>query len=115
MHPVHVHLREQDRILDITWDDGVLSSYDLAYLRGYCPCAKCQGHFSGRIQYVEGASASLVDVQPVGSYAIRFVWSDGHATGMYAYDYLRRIEHEAPGEGPVNAASDRARPFAEPA
>jgi DUF971 family protein len=102
MHPVTVHHHTDDHRLDIEWSDGRVSSYDLAYLRGFCPCAGCQGHFSGRVTYVTGASASLVDLQAVGSYAIRPVWSDGHSTGIYAFEYLRRIEHEPPGEGPAN-------------
>ena len=102
MTPTEVHLRQAERRLDITWDDGHTSQFALRYLRGYCPCASCQGHFSGTVTFID-APADLVDVQPVGSYAMRFVWRDGHQSGLYAFEYLRRIEQVPPGDGPTNA------------
>lgn len=101
--PIEIHLRSQQQVLEITWNDHHVSRLHLAYLRGFCPCAGCQGHFAKELKFVRGASTTLTDVQPVGSYAVRPVWGDGHQTGLYAYEFLRQIEREPPGPGPSNA------------
>jgi DUF971 family protein len=59
-------------------------------LRGWCPCAQCQGH-SGRRGFVEVDDPVLSTVEGVGRYAVRFIWVDGHSTGMYSYPYLREL------------------------
>jgi DUF971 family protein len=79
---------------DINWNDGHFSSYDSWYLRENCPCAGCVEEFTGRRKIVHGSiSSSLerVSVEPVGNYALQFSWSDGHNTGIYSFDYLRRL------------------------
>lgn len=100
--PDEVHLRSRERRLDVVWSDGSEDRYALAYLRGWCPCAVCQGHFVTEKTFVEGVSTELVDVQAVGAYAMRFVWADGHDSGMYSFDYLQELALRPPGEGPSN-------------
>lgn len=90
-YPVEVHLRERERVLELTWDDGHVSPYPLDYLRGWCTCATCQGHFRSELRFIEAPNLRLLDVQSVGNYAMRLSWSDGHDTGIYTFDYLRRI------------------------
>ena len=63
-------------------------------IRGWCPCAACQGH-EGTRNFVPVTEAQLVGVEGVGRYAVRLIWADGHETGMYPYDYLRELA-EAP-------------------
>lgn len=104
MFPVELHLRAAESALEITWDDGTNSRFSLQYLRGWCPCAKCQGHFSGTYRFIDVPGVKLINVEPVGSYAIRPVWSDGHSTGMYAFPYLRSLADGPPAEGPTNAS-----------
>ena len=79
---------------DITWNDEHISSYPSWYLRENCPCAHCVEEFSGRRLILQGSIPSTlerVDVAPVGNYALSFTWSDGHSTGIYSFDFLRRI------------------------
>ena len=76
--------------LVIDWTDGTQTRYALAGLRGWCPCAQCQGH-GGRLGFVEGGDATLDSFEGVGRYAVRFLWADGHSTGMYSYAWLREI------------------------
>lgn len=102
--PTEVHLRTDAKRLDIVWSDGREDRFALAYLRGWCPCAVCQGHFVTEKKFIAEASSQLMDVQPVGAYAMRLVWADGHDSGMYAFDYLREIIHAPPGDGPSNDA-----------
>jgi len=77
---------------EIDWADGHRSVYPHAILRGYCPCAGCQGH-SGTIRYIEHTEAQLdlEDLEVVGNYALRLQWFDGHGTGLYSYRYLRAL------------------------
>ena len=79
---------------DITWNDGHFSSYPSWYLRENCPCAHCVEEFTGRRMILQGSIPSTLEraeVAPVGNYALSFTWSDGHSTGIYSFDYLRRI------------------------
>ena len=88
--PIEInHMREKG-LVRVTWDDLHVGDYPREYLRGYCPCAMCQGH-GGKITFVEGAESGLQEISPVGNYAIQFVWSDGHSTGIYTFDYLRAL------------------------
>jgi DUF971 family protein len=79
---------------DITWNDGHFGSYTSWYLRENCPCASCVDEFSGERRIVRGsvpASLERVSVSPVGNYALSFGWSDGHSTGIYTFEYLRKL------------------------
>ncbi|MCB9507220.1 MAG: DUF971 domain-containing protein [Myxococcales bacterium] len=100
--PSEIRLVSADAALDITWSDDTTTRFALAYLRGWCPCAHCQGHFVLEKRFITGVSTTLVDVEPVGSYAMRPRWSDGHDSGIYAFNYLRELAAGAPGEGPSN-------------
>lgn len=80
------------KVTHIEWGDGHLGVYPHQILRGYCPCAACQGH-SGNIRYIEPSESQLeIDkIEPVGNYALQLEWFDGHASGIYSYKYLRTI------------------------
>jgi DUF971 family protein len=88
--PQEVRRIPEERLLRITWRDGHVSEYPFAYLRGWCPCAACQGHGS-EPRYVHGGDPELARIAVVGNYALGFVWGDGHDTGIYAYRYLREL------------------------
>jgi len=92
--------------VDIIWADGHASHYDFAYLRDECPCATCNDErdkkesFKSLAQGMASSSPALPMFKPkprakdatqVGNYAIQITFTDGHSTGIYAYDYLRSI------------------------
>jgi len=78
--------------LRLTWSDGHVGEYDYDYLRGWCPCAGCQGHSTLKVRYQPPPQPVTAEtIRPVGNYAISIGWSDGHATGIYRFDYLRRL------------------------
>jgi len=88
--PVEInHIREKG-LVRITWEDGHVGEYPKDYLRGYCPCAACQGH-GGGIKFVSVSNAQLAEISAVGNYAIEFCWQDGHNTGIYTFEYLRSL------------------------
>jgi DUF971 family protein len=88
--PVNVKAPHGARELVITWSDGAKSTYPHEILRGFCPCATCQGH-SGTIRFIAGANLELVNLEQVGNYALSFSWGDGHDTGIYTFRYLRKL------------------------
>ena len=88
--PTEINHVKARGIVRVTWDDGHLSEYDQEFLRGYCPCAMCQGHGAQR-RFIEAPGASLVGIRGVGNYAIELRWQDGHSTGIYTFDYLRSL------------------------
>jgi DUF971 family protein len=92
--PIELEIRGKDRAVRITWDDDHTSLYPMRYLRGYCPCAQCQGH-SGRWEFVAVEAPEVVRVEEVGAYALRIVWNDGnerqHTTGIYSFENLREL------------------------
>ena len=90
--------------MEIDWRDGHRSSWNFAWLRNACPCATCHDERdkAGRKPGVpKPRPASLLpmyeapvrpnEVTPVGRYALKFVWNDGHESGIYSWEYLRRV------------------------
>lgn len=93
-HPTRVHYIQADHKLELTFSDGLDVVLPTVYLRGYCPCAKCQGHGAGPpkwVPVVRDAQARIEDVSPVGSYAICILFADGHDTGIYTFESLRQM------------------------
>jgi DUF971 family protein len=100
--PEHIAISKSKGI-QIDWKDGHHSQYSLAYLRDQCPCASCTGAHGTEPQksnYAAPAAApfqmytptlKMLNVEPVGHYAIRIDWNDGHNTGIYSFDHLRKI------------------------
>ncbi len=83
---------DEERQLRLTWSDGHSADFDFDYVRGYCPCAGCQGHGSMRVDFQQPPEPVRPEkIEPVGNYAISIVWSDHHATGIYRFDFLRDL------------------------
>jgi DUF971 family protein len=88
--PVEVRAPRGARVMQIEFADGHVAEYPHELLRGFCPCASCQGH-SGPIAFVPGGDLELNDIAEVGNYALRLTWGDGHSTGIYSFGFLRRL------------------------
>lgn len=88
--PTHVKAPHGARTMEITWADGHVGVIPHEVLRGFCPCAHCQGH-GGTIGYVPGGDLDLREIEEVGNYALQFTWGDRHDTGIYAFKYLRAL------------------------
>ena len=90
--PQEVRLEEDG--VHIAWDDGHQGYYPHRYLRGGCGCAHCVEEATGRrvVGYQEvDPDVQAVDWLQIGRYALQFLWSDLHETGIYPFDYLRDI------------------------
>jgi len=91
-YPTEVRRLPEREALRITWSDQHVSEVGYRILRGYCPCAVCQGHAAPDVRFHEPPTAvSLEGIEPVGRYGLSFVWSDGHSTGIYRFDCLRAL------------------------
>jgi len=88
--PVEVRAPRGATTTQIEFADGHQGLYPHDLLRGYCPCAQCQGH-SGPIRFVPGGDQVLSEIAEVGNYALRLTWGDGHSSGIYSFNYLRRL------------------------
>jgi DUF971 family protein len=88
--PVEVRAPRGADTTRVEFADGHEGVYPHALLRGYCPCAQCQGH-SGPIRFVAGPDLTLSEIEEVGNYALRLTWGDGHSSGIYSFEYLRRL------------------------
>lgn len=101
--PIPTELRRdpEARVLRIRWQDGTSSEVDYDTLRGFCPCAACQGHLVSEIRFhPPPRPVSPVEIAPVGRYAVSIRWTDGHSTGIYRFDFLRELgERGAPPAG----------------
>lgn len=92
--PTQIAVKDADRTVTITWGDGHVSRFFNWYLRGFCPCAVCQGHgnaISFQVDRAQGHGPDLLTIDEVGHYAITLTWSDGHKTGIYTLDALRNM------------------------
>jgi prepilin-type processing-associated H-X9-DG protein len=82
-----------EREIAIAWADGHASLYASAELRFACSCARCVDEWSGKRTLDRkdvAADIHPVEMQLVGNYALQITWSDGHSTGLYTWDALRR-------------------------
>ena len=78
----------------IRWTDGHTSAFASRFLRGLCPCAQCVSEMTGERMVFEehiDPKVAIAAARTVGNYALHFDFSDGHTTGIYSFDYLRRI------------------------
>ena len=96
-HPTEIRFNAEERLLKMTFSDDVSHDYPTPILRGYCPCAHCQGHGSMPHKWNPPSSEAAIriaDVTQVGAYAICIAWEDGHNTGVYSFEMLRRMIEE---------------------
>jgi len=78
--------------LHVTFDDGARYDLPAEYLRVESPSAEVQGHGPGQRTIVGGKqSVGIAAIEPVGHYAVRLVFDDGHDTGIFSWDYLREL------------------------
>jgi DUF971 family protein len=90
--PTSIKLRTQSRVLEIAFDDGAQFELPFEYLRVYSPSAEVRGHGPGQETLQVGKhEVGIVRVEPVGNYAIKLVFDDGHDTGLYSWSYLREL------------------------
>lgn len=97
MRPTSIKLRTKSRVLEVVFEDGARFELPFEYLRVYSPSAEVRGHGPGQETLQLGKhDVGIRAVEPVGHYAIKLVFDDGHDTGLYSWTYLRELgtQHE---------------------
>jgi DUF971 family protein len=87
--PTDITVHQQSRVLEVSFSDGRQFRIPFELMRVYSPSAEVQGHGPGQeILQTGKREVELVSLEPVGNYAVQPTFSDGHATGIYSWDYL---------------------------
>jgi DUF971 family protein len=90
--PSGLTVKRKTRVLEVTWPDGAVHALPFEYLRVHSPSAEVRGHGGGEGKLELAKEAVLVtQVEPVGVYAVRLHFDDGHNTGLYSWAYLREL------------------------
>jgi DUF971 family protein len=93
--PTEIKLRSRSRVLCVAFDDGVGFELPFEYLRVHSPSAEVKGHGPGQEVLVLGKeNVGIRAVEPVGQYAVKLVFDDGHDTGLYSWKYLYELGRE---------------------
>lgn len=92
--PTHIRALQSSRELELTWDESTVARLPYRFLRGECPCASCRDEWTGE-RILDPATLrpdlSIESLEPIGSYAVRIAWNDGHSSGLYTWDNLRSL------------------------
>lgn len=87
--PTEIKLLQKARILEIKYDDGQQFTLSCEYLRVYSPSAEVRGHSGTQAKTEVGKeNVNIISIEPVGQYAVKLVFDDGHDTGIYSFDWL---------------------------
>lgn len=90
--PTEIRLKKRSRCLSVEFDDQARFELPFEYLRVYSPSAEVKGHGPGQEVLQTGKeNVSITSIEPVGHYALRLVFDDGHDTGLYTWKYLYEL------------------------
>ena len=91
-NPTEITLHQQSRQLEIAFDDGTRYRLPFEFLRVHSPSAEVRGHGRGQETLQVGKqNVNLLNVEPVGSYALKMTFDDGHDSGLYTWQYLHEL------------------------
>ncbi|MFP4080004.1 MAG: gamma-butyrobetaine hydroxylase-like domain-containing protein [Ectothiorhodospira sp.] len=92
LRPTDIRLHQRSRELELAYADGQRHRLSCEFLRVYSPSAEVRGHGPGQeVLQVGKADVQITAIEPVGHYGVRLVFSDGHDTGIYDWDYLHHL------------------------
>ncbi len=87
--PIIIRLHQKSRLLEIAFDDNTECLLSCEFLRVYSPSAEVRGHGAGQeVLQVGKEDVNITGIEPIGHYAVKLSFSDGHDTGLYSWDYL---------------------------
>ncbi len=91
-HPTELRLRKASRVLEVAFDDGAQFSLPFEYLRVFSPSAEVRGHGPGQEVLQTGKEyVGISKIEPIGQYAVRLVFDDGHDSGLYSWRVLHEL------------------------
>ena len=87
--PIEIKVHQRSRLMEVSFDDGQRFEFSFEFLRVFSPSAEVRGHGIGQeVLQLGKRDVEITRVEPVGNYAIKPVFSDGHDSGLYSWDYL---------------------------
>lgn len=90
--PLELKLHQKSRVLEISFADGKSFNLPYEFLRVYSPSAEVRGHGPGQeVLQIGKKNVEITNVEPVGAYAVVLIFSDGHDTGIYSWDYFYKL------------------------
>jgi len=90
--PLEIRLRRKSRLVEVAFADGARYGLSFEYLRAHSPSAEVQGHGPGQdVLQIAKENVGIRAIEPVGQYAVRIVFDDGHDTGLYTWKVLREL------------------------
>jgi len=110
--PLEIKLRTHSRVLEVAFDDGARYQLPFEYLRVHSPSAEVKGHGPGQEVLVRHKeNVGIRAVEPVGQYAVKLVFDDGHDTGLFTWKYLYELgrDHAANWERYLKRKAEAAR------
>ncbi|MBL8259921.1 MAG: DUF971 domain-containing protein [Candidatus Competibacteraceae bacterium] len=92
IRPTEIKLHQASRVLEVAFEDGARFRLPCEYLRVFSPSAEVRGHGPGTATLVTGKEkVSISAIEPVGNYAVKLVFDDGHSSGLYSWNVLREL------------------------
>ncbi|MFT4613456.1 MAG: DUF971 family protein [Bacteroidia bacterium] len=90
--PIGIDLHKQSRTLELTYPDDEAYSLSCEYLRVHSPSAEVMGHGPGQeVLQIGKKNVSIAGIEPVGNYALKLIFDDGHDTGLFSWNYLYEL------------------------
>ncbi|MFI4867863.1 MAG: gamma-butyrobetaine hydroxylase-like domain-containing protein [Steroidobacterales bacterium] len=86
-----IKLRQRSRLLEVTFDDGSRFELPFEYLRVHSPSAEVRGHGGEGVLVVGKQNVGVRAIEPIGQYAVRLIFDDGHDTGLFTWKYLHEL------------------------
>ena len=108
--PIEIRLKREEQVLEVDFDDGQSFRLPAELLRVESPSAEVQGHSPAQKQIVSGRrKVTIAGLEPVGSYALRIRFDDGHDSGLFTWDYLYHLgtDQESLWQAYLQALSER--------
>ncbi|MBD1582435.1 gamma-butyrobetaine hydroxylase-like domain-containing protein [Pseudoalteromonas sp. S16_S37] len=92
-----LHYHQQSKTLDIVFDDAMQFTLSCEFLRTHSPSAEVQDHGNGMKLVLDKQNVAITKLEPVGHYAVRLSFDDGHNSGLYSWQYVRTLstDHHA--------------------
>jgi DUF971 family protein len=93
MHfPTEIRLHKKSRLLEVAFDNGAIYQLSCEYLRVFSPSAEVRGHINEQRKLIPGKkNVGIVNIEPVGNYAVKLIFDDGHSTGLYTWEILYNL------------------------
>jgi DUF971 family protein len=97
--PTNIRAFQGDQVLELTWEGGHVSRLPYREVRTECPCATCRNEWTGE-RILDPATIrddlKLEGMEGIGNYAVRLAWNDGHSSGLYTWEMLKRLSSLSP-------------------